>query len=206
MSSETELEIIDRFGVLTVADELGLSREGVRQWRVKGNVPEHRREEIRKLGAKYTCNAGQPTWHDVPRNLPMVVVQRPIGQPGALIDLCDIVGPDARAKVEAAIAERQAELAGDDVDTMRRVSMLSSDRPVRGYGLRLAGLFALDFPVLTVAFASVAQISPIVAAGSAIALSLFLVNHVPRNPRGLVGIHTESVEVPAIMRLFRFRV
>ena len=36
-------------------------------------------------------------------------------------------------------------------------------------------LFALDFPLLTLAFAAVAQVSPIIAAGSAVALSLFLV-------------------------------
>ncbi|MDH3661360.1 MAG: hypothetical protein OEU92_15250, partial [Alphaproteobacteria bacterium] len=47
--------------------------------------------------------------------------------------------------------------------------------PVRGYKSRLAMLFALDFPILTMAFVAVTQASPIVAAGSAIALSLFLV-------------------------------
>jgi hypothetical protein len=46
---------------------------------------------------------------------------------------------------------------------------------VSGYTVRLALLFALDFPILTMAFAAVAQVSPIVAAGSAVALSLFLV-------------------------------
>ena len=46
---------------------------------------------------------------------------------------------------------------------------------MRGYGFRLAGLFTLDFPVLTMAFVAVAKVSPIVAAGSAIAMSLFLV-------------------------------
>jgi hypothetical protein len=41
--------------------------------------------------------------------------------------------------------------------------------------MRLSLLFALDFPILTMAFAAVAQVSPIIAAGSAVALSLFLV-------------------------------
>ena len=58
---------------------------------------------------------------------------------------------------------------------LHRAEGLPPSQPVSGYRTRLALLFALDFPILTMAFAAVAQVSPIVAAGSAVALSLFLV-------------------------------
>ncbi len=97
-------------------------------------------------------------------------------QSDLLIDLETVAGLNAAFKVEEAIAERDARLAGQQASVL---SAAANDQPqdsnVPGYGFRLAGLFALDFPVLTMAFVAVAQVSPIVAAGSAIALSLFLV-------------------------------
>ena len=106
----------------------------------------------------------------------MVVVQPSSGQSDRSIDLAMIDGTDARARAEAAIAERMTSLAGNRANrALDESSRDAADHPVRVYGLRLAALFALDFPVLTIAFESVAKVSPIIAAGSAIALSLFLV-------------------------------
>lgn len=93
-----------------------------------------------------------------------------------LVDLDSITGTHAAAKVDEAIAERDAHLAGRCSLALSAAANGDSEKvPLRGYGFRLAVLFALDFPVLTMAFVTVAQVSPIVAAGSAIALSLFLV-------------------------------
>ena len=74
-------------------------------------------------------------------------------------------------------------IAARDVDQARLVvdraaadaAGLPPRYPVRAYRTRLAILFALDFPILTMAFVAVTQVSPIIAAGSAIALSLGLV-------------------------------
>ena len=106
----------------------------------------------------------------------MVVGQTPTVQSGQLVDVGAIEGLDAASKVEAAIAERDVHIAGQQALALSIAEKGKSSEPtVRVYGFRLAGLFALDFPVLTMAFVAVAKVSPIVAAGSAIALSLFLV-------------------------------
>lgn len=171
-----DLEIIDDLGVTAVANGLNISREAVRLWRVKGSIPDLRREELQQLAENYLGDDGQAAWPSMPSHLPMVVVQPPSGQSDRSIDLTKIDGANARAKAEAAIAERMTSLAGDRANrALDESSDLASDHPVRFYGLRLAALFALDFPVLTMAFASVAKVSPVIAAGSAIALSLFLV-------------------------------
>jgi len=45
MMIDPDLTIIDKFGVQAVADALEISREAVRKWRVKGAIPDHRRQE-----------------------------------------------------------------------------------------------------------------------------------------------------------------
>jgi len=182
MTTDSDLRIIDELGVQAVADALEISREAVRKWRVKGAMPDHRRQELRNLAANVNdgCDGGQPGWPTLPNRpptwLPVVVGQAPAVQSDRLIDLDAITGLNAAFKVEEAIAERDACLAGQYASGLS-ASMNDDPRDsiIRGYGLRLAGLFALDFPVLTMAFVAVAKVSPIVAAGSAIALSLFLV-------------------------------
>lgn len=92
------------------------------------------------------------------------------------IDLDRIQGADAVIQVEAMIAERaarQAEAASQCAT--RRAPEMMPQAAVPRYWLRLFGLFLLEFPVLTMAFVPVAEVSPIVAAGSAAALALFLV-------------------------------
>lgn len=176
MDVDPDLEIIDDLGVTAVANGLNISREAVRLWRVKGSIPDLRREELRQLAEKYLGNDGQAPWPSMPSHLPMVVVQPSSGQSDRSIDLATIDGTNARAGAEAAIAERMTSLACDRANrALEASSRDTAGHPVRFYGLRLAALFALDFPVLTIAFESVAKVSPIIAAGSAIALSLFLV-------------------------------
>ena len=105
-----------------------------------------------------------------------MVGQTPTVQSDLLIDLEAIAGLNAVSKAEEAIAERDARLAGQQASALSAVANDGlQDSNVPGYGSRLAGLFALDFPILTMAFVAVAQVNPIVAAGSAVALSLFLV-------------------------------
>ncbi len=88
-----------------------------------------------------------------------------------------LTGTLARAQVDLAIAEREAAGAARRAERWAAVAAeaATEDTALRGYGLRLAALGALDFPILTMAFVDVAEVSPITAAGSAIALSLFLV-------------------------------
>ena len=176
MNVDSDLKIIDDLGVTAVANGLNISREAVRLWRVKGSIPDLRREELRQLAENYLGNDGQAPWPSKPSHLPMVVVQPSSGQSDRSIDLATIDGTNARARAEAAIAERMTSLACDRANrALEASSRDASDHPVRFYGFRLAALFALDFPVLTIAFESAAKVSPIIAAGSAIALSLFLV-------------------------------
>ena len=178
MTIDSDLAIIDDLGVQAVADALEISREAVRKWRIKGAVPDHRRQELSNLvgQANNSCDDGQPGWPTSPAWLPMVVDQAPTVQSRQLVDVDAIDGPNAESKVEVAIAERDARIAGQQALAH---SVAENGMPLestlRGYGFRLAGLFALDFPVLTMAFVAVAKVSPIMAAGSAIALSLFLV-------------------------------
>ena len=178
VAPDPDLAIIDDLGVKAVADALEISREAVRKWRVKETIPDHRRQELRDLAADMndSCSDGQPGLPTLPTRLTAVVGQAPTVQSEKLVDLDAITGFHAVAKVDAAIAERDAHLAGRRSLALSATADGDSENvPLHGYGFRLAVLFAMDFPVLTMAFVTVAQVSPIVAAGSAIALSLFLV-------------------------------
>ena len=178
MTIDPDLAIIDDLGVQVVADALEISREAVRKWRIKGTVPDQRRQELRDLVGQTndSCDDGQPGWPTSPAWLPIAVDRAPTVQSGLLVDVDAIDGPNAASKVEAAIAERDVHIAGQQALALSVAENgKSQEEALRGYGFRLAALFVLDFPVLTMAFVAVAKVSPIVAAGSAIALSLFLV-------------------------------
>ena len=87
-----------------------------------------------------------------------------------------ITGQHACTSMRLIIAARDVDQARAVVDkAAAEADGLPPELPVRGYRTRLALLFALDFPILTMAFVAVTQVSPIIAAGSAIALSLGLV-------------------------------
>ena len=112
-------------------------------------------------------------------------------------------------------------IAARDVDQARLVvdraaadaAGLPPRYPVRAYRTRLAILFALDFPILTMAFVAVTQVSPIIAAGSAIALSLGLVlaahaagarlrdlaRHLPPWVRDLAALGTMLLLIAAVI-------
>jgi hypothetical protein len=87
-----------------------------------------------------------------------------------------IAGKHAQRSMTLLIAARDVDQARLVVDRAAAdAAGLPPRYPVRAYRGRLAILFALDFPILAMAFVAVTQVSPIIAAGSAIALSLGLV-------------------------------
>ena len=114
MTIDPDLAIIDDMGVQAVADALEISREAVRKWRIKGAIPDHRRQELRDLAGQTndSCDDGQPGWPTLSTGLPMVVDQAPTVQSRQLVDVDAIHGPNAASKVEVAIAERDARIAG----------------------------------------------------------------------------------------------
>ena len=176
VAPDPDLAIIDDLGVQAIADALEISREAVRKWRVREAIPDHRRQELRDLAGDIndSCSDGQTGWPTLPTRLAFVVGRTQAAQSENLVDLDSITGTHAAAKVDAAIAERDTHLAGRrSLALSARADGDAENLPLRGYCFRLAALFALDFPVLTMAFVTVVQVSPIVAAGSAIALSSF---------------------------------
>jgi hypothetical protein len=186
-NTDPDLALLDELGIRIVANALDLSVEAVRRWRTRGTIPDQRRDELRSLVANQAepvpnqePPGSEPAEAEVPNppgrlgtSLPTVIPQdpAPVG-----IDLDRIQGADAVIQVEAMIAERavrQAEAAAQYAT--RRIPDVMPEAAVPRYWLRLFGLFLLEFPVLTMAFVPVAEVSPIVAAGSAAALALFLV-------------------------------
>ncbi len=175
------VEIIDEIGVARIAKTLGMSQQGVRKWR-KGIIPQKHHDTLREL-----LDDSPPKVAQLPARSATSdkEVGKPAAQPGnrlaALVStkpkkLEAITGDDAPGRMKAFIAARDVDHARAYVDyAASRAEGLPPVYPIRGYAVRLALLFALDFPILTMAFVAVIQASPIVAAGSAIALSLFLV-------------------------------
>jgi hypothetical protein len=111
MTADPDLTIIDDLGVTAVAKALDISREAVRQWRLRGTIPDHRRAELRRLMTNDIGSDGRPGWPSLPTRLPMVIDQRSADHCDSLIDLATIAGPDAKSKVEAAIAGRTYRVA-----------------------------------------------------------------------------------------------
>ena len=50
-SLDPDLERLDELGIRAVAQALNLSSEAVRKWRVRGAIPDNRRDELRRLVA-----------------------------------------------------------------------------------------------------------------------------------------------------------
>ncbi len=193
------VDAIDRVGVSRIAGRLEISEQAVRRWRQKGKIPVDRHDDLRGLLRECsdevsitrqvaevagvsdlvdvvsvspiaeTCRGGREVDREASHQS---LIVKPTGRPS----LADINGRSARRSIELLIAARNVDQAKAVVEkTAAAAEGMPPVAPVRGYKLRLATLFALDFPILTMAFASVTEASPIVAAGSAIALSLGLV-------------------------------
>ena len=50
-SLDPDLARLDELGILAVAQALNLSSEAVRKWRIRGAIPDNRRDELRRLVA-----------------------------------------------------------------------------------------------------------------------------------------------------------
>ena len=179
--SSLGIDIIDRIGVSRIAQALDMTQQGVRRWRQVG-IPEKHHDTLRKLLRESARTvAQQPAQAATKSNGAATHGEQSAGRPLSLVSakppkLETIIGEDAPGRMDAFIAARDVDQARAYVDRAASwAEGLPPVNPIRGYGVRLAILFALDFPILTMAFVAVTQASPIVAAGSAIALSLFLV-------------------------------
>ncbi|MEZ5933232.1 MAG: hypothetical protein R3F54_15025 [Alphaproteobacteria bacterium] len=191
------IESIDRIGVVRISETLGISPQAVRKWRQKGKIPEDRQGALhRMLAALPEQVSALPQVAEVSKAVQVVptasrrATRSGLGTgesdqsthpalsvaPADPPRLEDIAGQHARASMTLLIAARDVDQARAVVD---KAAAAADGRPpippVRGYKTRLAVLFALDFPILTMAFVAVTQVSPIIAAGSAIALSLGLI-------------------------------
>ena len=229
------VDAIDRIGVARIAQALGISRQAVRKWRRTGRIPDDRQDEVRRLlrhvpnaaamvapvaevagtanstpsastGATQTATKGNRTGGS-PRH---ALAHVPADPPG----LEHIAGAQSNRFIELIIATRGVSQARVVVDKAAAdAEGLAPTNPVRGYKTRLAILFALDFPILTMAFVAATQVSPIVAAGSAVALSLGLVlcahaagaclrslaQHAPAWIRDLTGAATMLLLIAAVI-------
>jgi hypothetical protein len=176
--------MLDRLGVRTVADAMGLSCEAVRRWRSRKAIPDKRKSQLRRLYTNMVQNVDQSgskpdqantfgVGNDSEPRLPMVVPTQ-VSATGDLVDLRRIDGKAAVSEAEMAIAERRANITGR---ALKAATCRAIDGPIGSnrhwYPLKLLVLFLLEFPVLTMAFVPVAQVSPVVAACSAAALALF---------------------------------
>ena len=116
-SLDPDLERLEEFGIRAVAQALNLSSEAVRKWRVRGAIPDNRRDELRRLVANPSSPDCQPDRTAGPtepcrssNRLPMVV-ENLSNRSEDDVDLSQIEGPEARIRVEAALAERAAQKA-----------------------------------------------------------------------------------------------
>jgi len=190
------INAIDRIGVARIAETLGISPQAVRKWRRKGKIPDDRQDDLRQMLAalpdqvsalsqvaevskavKVAPASRRATGSDAKEG----GSEKPATQALAVMpadppQLEQITGQHAQASMTLLIAARDVDQARVVVDKAASdADGLPPVLPVRGYRTRLAVLFALDFPILTMAFVAVTQVSPVIAAGSAIALSLGLV-------------------------------
>ena len=177
------IEVIDHLGVRRIAEAFGISEQGVRKWRRTG-IPKDRHRALSKLLADSPVPVAPPGRGrrlNATSKAPQASESKPrrATPPGLSrnqLRLDAFAGSEAAGDVRVLIAKRHVDHTRRHVEwAAARAEGLPPSQPVGGYRTRLALLFALDFPILTMAFAAVAQVSPIVAAGSAVALSLFLV-------------------------------
>ncbi|MEM7043101.1 MAG: hypothetical protein AAF543_09855 [Pseudomonadota bacterium] len=229
------IDAIDRIGVARIAKALGISRQAVRKWRRTERIPDDRQDDIRRLlrqapdAAAMVAPVAEVA--DATKSAPSTsagatkTTTRAGGAGGSTRDALahvpvdpprieQIAGVQAKPSIELIIAARgvdQAKIVVEKAATDAEGQAPTA--PVRGYKTRLAILFALDFPILTMAFVAVTQVSPIVAAGSAIALSLGLVlcahaagaqlrsltQHAPAWFRDLIGAATMLSLIAAVI-------
>ena len=171
-----DASIIDELGVATIAEAFDISQAAVRKWRQTG-IPDNRQDALRNMVSDHR-NLVAIDAADREDEL-LSPLERQPGLGPVSPDERDPAGysrRDVRLRATLALAARRA------VQARRHANQAAAEAgglppvmPVYGYPARLAGLFALDFPILTMAFVAVTQVSPIVAAGSAVAMSLFLV-------------------------------
>lgn len=191
------VDAIDRLSVIPISEALGISPQAVRKWRRKGRIPEDRHDDIRHLLATLPEEVSAVAKVAAVSDVVQIVPPTPRDATGPDIRKTDSGGPHQQPLAVApadpprleqitgqhACTSMRLLIAARDVDQARAVvdkaaaeaTGLPPELPVRGYRTRLALLFALDFPILTMAFVAVTQVSPMIAAGSAIALSLGLV-------------------------------
>ena len=189
------VEAIERIGVAPIAEALGISPQAIRKWRRQGKIPDDRQNALRGLLAELPeqvaalskvaeVSKGARVVSPVPESATKAKGGRDEEDrhqalaiiPSEPPKLEQIAGQHAQASMTLLVAAREVDQARLVVDVAAADARgLPPALPVRGYKTRLAILFALDFPILTMAFVSVTQVSPIIAAGSAIALSLGLV-------------------------------
>ncbi|MGI9504565.1 MAG: hypothetical protein ACR2RE_16085, partial [Geminicoccaceae bacterium] len=197
VSEPVGAEAISEIGVPRIAEKLGISEQAVRKWRRKKSIPDERQDAIRRLLMECRAEvAMEPRVAEVsveptvsppspktetcsPRPLPVTPKpsQQPITiSPATNLNLTEVSGKQVGATARLLIAARDVK-QNQVVAEQAAVAAegLPPTPPVTWYRTRLAILFALDFPILAMAFAAVTQVSPIIAAGSATALSLGLV-------------------------------
>jgi len=184
-----DASIIDELGVATIAEAFDISQAAVRKWRKTG-IPDNRQDALRNMVAdRFNLVAIDITDRD--DELLQPLERQPVLGLVAPDDR-DMVGfgrQDVRRRAKLALAARRAMQARRHANQAAvEARGLPPIMPVYGYPARLAGLFVLDFPILTMAFVAVTQVSPIVAAGSAVALSLSLVLGAH-----LLGIHLRDM-------------
>lgn len=229
------IDAIDRIGVARIAEVLGISPQAVRKWRRKGKIPDDRQDVLRQMLAALPDQASALSQVAEVSKAAKVAPpvsrratgsdtkeggsKKPVNQALAVMPadpprLEQIAGQHAQASMTLLIAARDVDQARVVVDKAAAdADGLPPVLPVRGYKTRLGILFALDFPILTMAFVAVTQVSPMIAAGSAIALSLGLVlcahaagaklralaEHLPAWVRDLTALVTMVLLIAAVI-------
>ena len=231
------MDAIDRIGVSAIARSLGISKQAVRKWRRRGSIPEDRQGDIRQppRNSPRAGFGGCPGCRGFRRRQSGSARARGRNQPPPTRMVERAFRRQQALTVMPAVRPRLEQIAGKACSTdddlahrrARRRSGSSGGRQGGGRSCRPAAdlsgpqptgrvsaiLFALDFPILTMAFVAVTQVSPIIAAGSAIALSLGLVlaahaagarlrdlaRHLPPWVRDLAALATMLLLIAAVI-------
>ena len=229
------IDAVVRIGVARIAETLCISPQAVRKWRRKGRIPDDRQDDLQQMLAALPEQVSALA--QVAEVSKAVKVAPPASRSATGLDrkkggsekpaylalavtpadpprLEQIAGQHAQTSMTLLIAARDVDQARVVVDKAAAdADGLPPVLPVRGYKARLGILFALDFPILTMAFVAVTQVSPMIAAGSAIALSLGLVlcahaagaklralaNHLPTWVRDLTALVTMVLLIAAVI-------
>lgn len=156
----TPMEFVESLGASRIAKHLNITPQAVSQWRV---VPDERLPQLEELAAGLgmvliaSCSPEpQPAKPKPPPNQSSATTT--IEPVAVLLAARDVAFTQAHVDVAA-----------------RQAGGLLPVSPVPGYCWRLCSLGILDMPVLAMAFVAVAQVSPLVAIGSAVALAVFLI-------------------------------